>query len=573
MMLSSHHGALVGRQATAFAPVLAALGRLVVLPGACSQAHTQAHHAAGAATANEMSIRTVLEGLLQKQAAAVVAGQQFPGMVGQEDSNYSAARSPTVGQQQLQQKQQQAAAAAHAQQQCAPFPGHQPDSAQVRMESQLIFGSCWRRFKEKHGMDFAAPREIIWLNGAPGSGKGVSTPLILKARGMSRSVCVSSLLTSAREARKYIDAGEMMPDHVVGDLLLEALLLPASAGHGAADLNLVVDGFPRTAVQVDFVKLLMDKLRYLHTKYMDTPLAPCFPRPAFKVVMLYVDEDTSINRQLQRAVAAQAHNKRVVDAGLGEQQLHEERSTDALPEKASKRYQIFRQHYSAILRLKQFFPFHLIDACGSPADTQEQIRQELRYQSSLDLSEEAYSAIRHLPLAKDLQQTARQQLVSRLEGYCTQQRPLFGRVLSLLGQQVVPVLQQGALSGAAEWVSNEELFTQHPGCVDMLLDVLCDRGFKAHYVREIMPVPVMFDAASGQIQTKLQALHRFKFSYDSSGARDANALKALEIAARITEAARNGTAAGSANTAAGTMGASAAAGLRSRCIGLPISTA
>jgi hypothetical protein len=36
-------------------------------------------------------------------------------------------------------------------------------------------------------------------------------------------------------------------------------------------------------LQVDFVKLLMDKLRYLHTKYMDTPLAPRFPRPAFKV--------------------------------------------------------------------------------------------------------------------------------------------------------------------------------------------------------------------------------------------------------------------------------------------------
>lgn len=73
-------------------------------------------------------------------------------------------------------------------------------------------------------------------------------------------------------------------------------------------------------------------------------------RALLQVVMLYVDEDTSINRQLQRAVAAQAHNKRVVDAGLGEQQLHEERSTDVLPEKARKRYQIFRQHYSAILR-------------------------------------------------------------------------------------------------------------------------------------------------------------------------------------------------------------------------------
>lgn len=66
--------------------------------------------------------------------------------------------------------------------------------------------------------------------------------------------------------------------------------------------------------------------------------------------MLYVDEETSVSRQLQRAVAAQAHNKRVMDAGVGGQQLQEERSTDVLPERAAKRYYIFRQHYSAILR-------------------------------------------------------------------------------------------------------------------------------------------------------------------------------------------------------------------------------
>jgi hypothetical protein len=34
-----------------------------------------------------------------------------------------------------------------------------------------------------------------------------------------------------------------------------------------------------------------------------------------------------------------------------------------------KRYQVFKTHYSAILRLKQFFPFHLIDAMGSLQDT------------------------------------------------------------------------------------------------------------------------------------------------------------------------------------------------------------
>ena len=90
---------------------------------------------------------------------------------------------------------------------------------------------------------------------------------------------------------------------------------------------------------------------------------------------MYVDEETSINRQMQRAELAQAHNRRVKDAGMGEQQLQEERSTDVAPEKARKRYQIFKQHYPAVLRLKQFFPFHLIDASYSLSDTQEQITQ------------------------------------------------------------------------------------------------------------------------------------------------------------------------------------------------------
>lgn len=43
-----------------------------------------------------------------------------------------------------------------------------------------------------------------------------------------------------------------------------------------------------------------------------------------------------------------------------------------------------RRHYPAILRLKQFFPFHLIDAMGSLADTQEQIAQ-VRQQQGLPL--------------------------------------------------------------------------------------------------------------------------------------------------------------------------------------------
>lgn len=165
--------------------------------------------------------------------------------------------------------------------------------------------------------------------------------------------------------------------------------------------------------------------------------------------------------------------------------------------------------------------------------------QELRYQSSLDLSEEAYNAIRHLPLAKDLQQTARQQLVGRLEFYCQQQRPLFGRVLDILQSQVLPLLQQGALAGSSEWVSQEQLFSQHPVCVDMLLDILSDRGFKATYCKETVVVPVSIDTERGNITVRPQPQHRFRFSLEQAGEREASMLKALEIAARITEAARS----------------------------------
>lgn len=72
------------------------------------------------------------------------------------------------------------------------------------------------------------------------------------------------------------------------------------------------------------------------------------------MVVLYVDEETSVRRQLQRAAQAQARNRRALDAGAGG--LQAARATDVSADKARKRYTVFRHHYSAILRLKQFFP-------------------------------------------------------------------------------------------------------------------------------------------------------------------------------------------------------------------------
>lgn len=33
-----------------------------------------------------------------------------------------------------------------------------------------------------------APDEVVWLNGAPGSGKGANTPFICESRGISRAI-------------------------------------------------------------------------------------------------------------------------------------------------------------------------------------------------------------------------------------------------------------------------------------------------------------------------------------------------------------------------------------------------
>ncbi len=51
------------------------------------------------------------------------------------------------------------------------------------------------------------------------------------------------------EVKKAMDTGEMISDVTVGDLLLEALLIDDPSTDGD-DLGMLVDGFPRTALQV-----------------------------------------------------------------------------------------------------------------------------------------------------------------------------------------------------------------------------------------------------------------------------------------------------------------------------------
>ena len=90
---------------------------------------------------------------------------------------------------------------------------------------------------------------------------------------------MSSLLTRHAGIQELMDKGELIPDTLVGDSLLDVIFSPDETdGSG-----LIVDGFPRTALQVDFVKLLHDKMYQLHLQHADSPDGWRFPRTSFKV--------------------------------------------------------------------------------------------------------------------------------------------------------------------------------------------------------------------------------------------------------------------------------------------------
>ncbi|KAK9819601.1 hypothetical protein WJX72_000150 [[Myrmecia] bisecta] len=391
--------------------------------------------------------------------------------------------------------------------------GYHQGADKVSLKAQVVFDACWKNLEAKYS-HFQTPQEIIWLNGAPGAGKGVNTPFILKSRGLSRAVAMSELLERHEGIRELMNRGELAPDTMVGDALLDVIFNPDLAD-GA---GLLIDGFPRTALQADFLKLLYDKMRALHIQHADGPEEWRFPRPSFKVVVLYVEAEESIRRQLNRAKMASMHNQRVRDAGAGE--LWAERMTDLDRNKCRARYEIFKAHYTTLLRLKLYFPFSLIDANGTLEDTKAQIAKELRYQSSLDLDEATYAIIKHLPLAGNLAVTSRQQLVSRLDAYCKRHHKVFVEVVRVVDTEIVPLLRRMSLAGHLDYKTKNRVFAAHPQAIDMALDVLSDRGFAVAYDTLHQYVPTRVDLKTGEIENKVDTVHHFRITFERQGVRE-----------------------------------------------------
>lgn len=375
--------------------------------------------------------------------------------------------------------------------------------------AQLIFREVWASLEATFGhQNLRFPKEIIWLNGAPGSGKGTNTPFILRERSITAKPIVTSELLNTPEAQRIKDAGNLISDPVVVRLLFAQLLEPQYLN------GVIVDGFPRTRVQCECLKLLYQKMFELRKEFVATPLAPHFPQPVFRITVLYVEERESVERQLKRGRQIIAHNQRVRDTGVGE--LLEERATDTNEEACRKRYRIFKeQALEALQSLKKTFHYHLINAQADIAKVEQNIIHEFQYQSSLELDDETLDLLNHIPLANDIVVNARQNLVRRLDSYQRDHAALFQQVIYVIEHEFMPVITLHAISGRAEIVNENPVFAQ-PMALTMLLDVFNERGYFAVGHTETKDIPARFDPKSGEITCRKKPVYRFSIRFQGS---------------------------------------------------------
>jgi adenylate kinase len=376
-------------------------------------------------------------------------------------------------------------------------------------DAQVIFRAVWENLKEKYGESaLRFPKELILLGGAPGSGKGTQTRFIMKARGLTCSpIVVSSLLTSP-EAERIKNLGGMVGDKEVMAILFEEMLKPQYRD-GA-----ILDGFPRTTVQVECLKLLISQMNKLWREYNDTPLARQFRKPTIHVVILFVEEQVSIQRQLSRGQEIEKHNQEVRTSGVGE--LLELRPTDLDEHAARRRYQVFKeQTWEALKSLKEQFFYHFINAQGPISEVEGNILREMQYQSSLELDPVTYDILRHIPLAQEIVVHARQELVYRLDGYAMDQRKKFNLVIDFVQEKMMPIVIRHAITGLAI-INTETELLEDPDAIAMLIDIFSERGFHAVVDIHRIEVPEQMDLQTGMIRNRFKKVYRIQVRFPGS---------------------------------------------------------
>ena len=390
----------------------------------------------------------------------------------------------------------------------ADRPGSKLVDLEVK-DARIIFTPIWDILQEEVGREnLRFPKEIILLGGAPGSGKGTQTQFISESRGLTCPPIVISELLTTPEMEQIKAQGGMVGDKEVLTVLLRTLLDETFRD------GVILDGFPRTPVQVEFLKLLVDKISALHDEFANTPLAIHFRRPTIHAMVLFVSESTSVARQLGRGREIAEYNRKVAETGIG--MPIELRATDLSEELVRRRYQVFKeQTWTALTSLRQLYHYHFINAEGAIADVQANILKELKYQSSLELDPRTFERLRVLPLAEELVVHGRQELVKRLDSYELDHTELLRQIVELVSGKFMPIITRHALSGRAIVNSQDPIFNK-PLAIPMLIDIFSERGYHAVVDKTIQQVPERVDLKTGEIKFRTNAVYRIQVTFEAS---------------------------------------------------------
>ena len=376
-------------------------------------------------------------------------------------------------------------------------------------DAQLIFGSIWRELEAEFGHEqMRFPKEIILLGGAPGAGKGTNTAFIAKVRGLTCQPIVISSLLKSPEAQKLKDAGSMVGDRDVIGLVLRELL--RAEYHD----GVILDGFPRTHVQVECLKLLVDKMHALRREFFNAPASIHFRQPTIHIMVLFVDEKESVARQLKRGRETKALME--LASRTADSPLPEDRPTDHDESLARRRYRVFKeQTWEALQSLKEIFHYHFINAQGPVAEVEENILHELEYQSTLELDSRTVDRLRGVPVASQIIIHARQELVKRLDSYELEHSALFAGVVAFIEEKILPIVLRHAISGTAH-INTEDKLLDDPLALAMLIDVFSERGYHAGVDIHRIEIPDHIELTTGNVTCRTKKVFRVEIRFQGS---------------------------------------------------------
>jgi len=377
-------------------------------------------------------------------------------------------------------------------------------------DAQLIFNAIWDELETALGREHMRfPKEILLLGGAPGAGKGTNTAFIAKVRGLTCRPIVMSALLDSPEAKALKNAGNMVGDRDAVGLLLRELLRPEYQD------GVILDGFPRTRVQVECLKLLVDKMQALRREFYNTPLSIYFRQPTIHIMVLFVDEKESVARQLKRGRETRALIEEAERTG-NTVFLPEDRPTDHDESLAKRRYRIFKeQTWDALRSLKEIYHYHFINAEGTIAEVEQNILSELEYQSTLELDSRTVERLRGVPVASQIIVHARQELVKRLDGYELEHASLFARVVGFIEGKIIPIVLRHAVTGVAH-INSEDHLLDDPLALAMLIDVFSERGYHAAVDIHRIEIPDRFDLKTGAITCRIKKVFRIAINFQGS---------------------------------------------------------